>query len=119
MTVDLTDSQLDALLKRLHLANTRRARLARGLVLRAKREEWSCRDFLALHVSEEIAQCQQTRIACMGARCALSVSKQVGAVRQPERRGGGRRDPNPGCSEAVSASKALAPPSRRFHRSTH
>jgi DNA replication protein DnaC len=61
MTTDLTDAQLDALLKRLHLANTRRA--WGDLVQRAEREEWSYRDFLALLVAEEIAQRQQTRIA--------------------------------------------------------
>lgn len=61
--IDLTDVQLDALLKRLHLANARRA--WRELVQRAEREEWSHRDFLALLVSEEIAQRQQTRIARM------------------------------------------------------
>jgi hypothetical protein len=37
MTIDLTDAQLDALLKRLHLANARRA--WRELVRRAEREE--------------------------------------------------------------------------------
>src|SRR3989442_15407032 len=63
MTIDLADTQLDALLKRLHLANTRRA--WRELTPRAEREEWSYRDFLALLVSEEIAHRQQTRIARM------------------------------------------------------
>lgn len=46
MTIDLTDAQLDKLLKRLHLANARRA-----CVQRAERQEWSYRDFLALLVS--------------------------------------------------------------------
>jgi DNA replication protein DnaC len=63
MTTDFTDAHLDALLKRLHLANTRRA--CCDLVQRAEREEWSYRDFLALLVTEEIAQRQQTRIARM------------------------------------------------------
>ena len=54
MTIDLTDAQLDAFLKRLHLANARRA--WRELVQREEREEWSYRDFLALLVSEETAQ---------------------------------------------------------------
>ena len=72
MTSDLSDVQLDALLKRLHLANTRRA--WRELVQRAEREEWSYRDFLALLVSEEMAQRQQTRIA-HGAARPLRVSK--------------------------------------------
>jgi len=56
----LSDQALDALLKRLHLANTRRA--WRELTRRAEQEEWSYRDFLALLVSEEIAHRQQTRL---------------------------------------------------------
>lgn len=56
----LSDQALDALLKRLHLANTRRA--WRELTRRAEQEEWTYRDFLALIVSEEIAQRQQTRL---------------------------------------------------------
>src|SRR6059036_2558473 len=63
MTTDLSDVQFDVLLKRLHLANTRRA--WRDLVQRAERDEWSYRDFLALLVSEEIAHRQQTRISPM------------------------------------------------------
>jgi DNA replication protein DnaC len=54
------DDELDALLKRLHLASTRR--IWRQLVQRAEKEEWSYRDFLALLVTEEIAQRQQTRL---------------------------------------------------------
>jgi DNA replication protein DnaC len=54
------DGQLDLLLKRLHLASTRR--IWRQLVLRAEKEEWSYRDFLGLLVAEEIAQRQQTRL---------------------------------------------------------
>jgi DNA replication protein DnaC len=55
-----TDDELDALLKRLSLANARR--IWRQLVERAEKEEWSYRDFLALLASEEIAQRQQTRL---------------------------------------------------------
>ena len=55
----LSDQALDALLKRLHLANTRRA--WRDLTQRAEQEEWTYRDLLALLVSEEIAQRQQRR----------------------------------------------------------
>jgi len=54
------DDELDALLKRLHLANARR--IWHQLVERAEKEEWSYRDFLALLVTEEIAQRQQTRL---------------------------------------------------------
>jgi DNA replication protein DnaC len=63
MTIDLSDVQFDALLKRLRLANTRRA--WRELVQRAERDEGNYHDFLALLVSEEIAHRQQTRIARM------------------------------------------------------
>ena len=73
--IDLTDAQLDALLKRLHLANARRA--WRELVQRAEREEWSYRDFLALLVSEEIAQRQQTRIARMVRRARFPFLKTI------------------------------------------
>jgi DNA replication protein DnaC len=75
MTIDLTDAQFDALLKRLHLANTRRA--WRDLVQRAEREEWTYRDFLALLVSEEIAQRQQTRIARMVRRARFPFLKTI------------------------------------------
>jgi DNA replication protein DnaC len=75
MTIDLTDAQLDALLKRLHLANTRRA--WRELVQRAEREEWSYRDVFALLVSEEVAHRQQTRIARMVRRARFPFLKTI------------------------------------------
>jgi DNA replication protein DnaC len=55
-----TDDELDALLKRLHLANARR--IWPALVERAEKEEWAYRDFLAILAAEEIAQRQQTRL---------------------------------------------------------
>jgi len=75
MTIDLSDVQLDALLKRLHLANARRA--WRELVQRAERDEWSYRDFLVLLVSEEIAHRQQTRIARMVRRARFPLLKTI------------------------------------------
>ena len=42
----LSDQALDALLKRLHLANARRA--WRELARRAEQEEWTYHDFLTL-----------------------------------------------------------------------
>jgi DNA replication protein DnaC len=51
---------LDTMLKRLNLANTRRE--WKNLVERAETERWSCRDFLVTLVSEEIGQRQQTRL---------------------------------------------------------
>jgi DNA replication protein DnaC len=71
----LSDQALDALLKRLHLANTRRA--WRELTRRAEHEEWSYRDFLALLVSDEIAQRQQTRLARLVRRAHFPFLKTV------------------------------------------
>ncbi|MBI4484990.1 MAG: ATP-binding protein [Acidobacteria bacterium] len=75
MTIDLSDVQLDSLLKRLHLANARRA--WRDLVQRAERDEWSYRDFLVLLVSEEIAHRQQTRIVRMVRRARFPFLKTI------------------------------------------
>jgi len=57
---DPSTVDLDALLKRLNLANTRRT--WRTLVERAENDGWSCRDFLAVVVSEEVSHRQQTRL---------------------------------------------------------
>lgn len=54
------DLNLDATLKRLSLANTRRT--WRELVARAEKEQWSYHDFLATIFTEEVAHRQQTRI---------------------------------------------------------
>jgi DNA replication protein DnaC len=51
---------LDSLLKRLNLANTRRT--WQELLHQAETEGWSCRDFLGVLVSQEIAHRQQTRL---------------------------------------------------------
>ena len=58
------DTDLDALFKRLHLANARR--VWRGLIDRAERERWSYRDFLTLLTTEEIAHRQQTNQRDLG-----------------------------------------------------
>ncbi len=58
--VNPTDLDLDVLLKRLNLANTRRN--WPDLVAMAEQEQWSYRDFLALLVAEEVAQRNQTRV---------------------------------------------------------
>jgi DNA replication protein DnaC len=60
LTFDPSTVDLDALLKRLHLANARRA--WPQLCERAETEQWSCRDFLAVLVAEEIAHRQQTKL---------------------------------------------------------
>jgi len=71
----LSDQALDALLKRLHLANTRRA--WRELTRRAEQEKWTYRDFLALLVSEEIAHRQQTRLGRLVRRARFPFLKTV------------------------------------------
>ena len=71
----LPEGQLDALLKRLHLANTRR--IWRELVERAEREEWSYGDFLELLVAEEIAHRQQTRLARLSRRARFPFLKTI------------------------------------------
>jgi DNA replication protein DnaC len=59
--MNLTDADLDGLLKRLTLANTRR--IWPELVQRAEAEEWSYRAFLETLMGEEVAQRQRTRLA--------------------------------------------------------
>jgi DNA replication protein DnaC len=71
----LSDEALDALLKRLHLANTRRA--WRELTRRAEQEESTYRDFLALVVAEEIAQRQQTRLDRLVRRARFPFLKTI------------------------------------------
>ena len=61
-TVAVNPSNLDLehMLKRLHLANTRRNWT--NLVARAELEQWTYRDFLALVFAEEVAHRDQTRV---------------------------------------------------------
>ena len=56
----LSEHDLDASLKRLHLATVRR--LYRDVVARAERDQWTFRDFLAVLVAEEVAHRTQTRV---------------------------------------------------------
>lgn len=55
-----TDTSLDAILKRLHLANARR--VWRALCDRAEKEQWAYDDLLSVLFSEEVAHRQQTRL---------------------------------------------------------
>jgi DNA replication protein DnaC len=56
----LTAIELDALLRRLHLANMRR--VYGEVIVRAEKEQWSYRDFLTLLIAEEVAHRKQTRL---------------------------------------------------------
>jgi DNA replication protein DnaC len=69
------DQDLDALFKRLHLANARR--VWRDLVQRAERDAWSYRDFLTLLVTEEIAHRQQTRLGRLTRRAHFPFLKTI------------------------------------------
>ena len=60
LAFDAASVDLDSLLKRLHLANA--CRNWRTMIERAESERWSCREFLGVLVTEEVAQRQQTRI---------------------------------------------------------
>jgi DNA replication protein DnaC len=60
LSVNPSDLDLDAMLQKLSLANTRGT--WRQMVDRAETEDWSCRDFLAIVLAEEVAHREQTRI---------------------------------------------------------
>src|SRR5690242_8442859 len=66
---------LDALLKRLHLANARR--VWRDVLVRAEHEEWTYEYFLTLLVTEEIAQRQQTRLGRLTRRAHFPFLKTI------------------------------------------
>ena len=70
-----TEIDLDAALKRLNLANTRR--VYRSLIQRAETQQWSYGDFLSVLVSEEIAHRQQTRIQRLTRRAGFPFLKTV------------------------------------------
>lgn len=59
--MNLTDADLDALLKRLNLANTRR--IWSDLAVRAETGDWSYRQFLETLIGEEVAHRQRTRLS--------------------------------------------------------
>lgn len=70
-----SEIDLDLLLKRLHLANTRR--VWRDLLVRAEHEEWTYEHFLTLLVTEEIAQRQQTRLSRLSRRAGFPFFKTI------------------------------------------
>jgi DNA replication protein DnaC/molybdopterin/thiamine biosynthesis adenylyltransferase len=71
----LSDDQLDALLKRLHLASARR--IWPKLVEQAEKDQWSYRDFLGILVAEEIAHRQQTRLQRLSRRAVFPFLKTI------------------------------------------
>jgi DNA replication protein DnaC len=69
------DLNLDAMCKRLSLANTRRS--WRDLVARAESEQWSYHDFLSTVIAEEVAHRVQTRIQRNSQRSRFPFLKTV------------------------------------------
>ncbi len=69
------DLNLDAMAKRLSLANTRRC--WRDLVARAEKEQWSYHDFLSTVIAEEVAHRAQTRIQRNAQRSRFPFLKTV------------------------------------------
>ena len=57
---NLSEVELEALFKRLHLAHMRR--IHKEVALQAEKQSWSYRDFLALLLAEEVAGRKQTRL---------------------------------------------------------
>lgn len=70
-----SDLDLDALLKRLHLANARR--IWPELVARAEKESWGFRDFLSILVAEEVAHRKQTRLQRLSHRALFPFLKTI------------------------------------------
>lgn len=69
------DLDIEALLKRLHLANARR--VWRDLVSRAETGHWSYRDFLAVIAAEEVAHRQGTRLTRETQRAGFPFLKTI------------------------------------------
>ncbi len=72
---DLSALALDALLKRLHLANMRR--IHPDAITRAEEEQWSYRDFLALLVAADVAHRTQTRLQRLTRRAQFPYLKTI------------------------------------------
>lgn len=66
---------IDTLMKRLHLANSRRIYI--DLARRAETEQWSYQDYLAVLFSEEVSQRQQTRIQRLVHRARFPFLKTI------------------------------------------
>jgi DNA replication protein DnaC len=65
-SLELSEGQLEVHFRRLNLAHMRR--IYKEVAVRAEKESWSYRDFLALLLAEEVARRKQTRLQ----RCTRS-----------------------------------------------
>ncbi len=70
-----TEVPLDAIFKRLHLANARR--VWRELIARAEQEQWTYYQLLSTLVADEIAHRQQTRLARLVRRAGFPFLKTI------------------------------------------
>jgi DNA replication protein DnaC len=70
-----TEIPIEALCKRLHLANA--PRIYRDLAARAEQEQWAYRDLLAVLLAEEVAHRQQTRIQRLTRRAHFPFLKTI------------------------------------------
>lgn len=70
-----SDVPLEALFRRLHLANA--PRIYKDLCARAEKESWSYRDFLAVLVAEEVAHRKQTRVQRLTRRACFPFLKTI------------------------------------------
>ena len=74
-TMTAAEIPIEALCKRLHLANA--PRIYRELAARAEQEQWAYRDLLAVLLAEEVAHRQQTRIQRLTRRARFPFLKTV------------------------------------------
>ena len=71
----LSEVELDALLRRLNLANTRR--VYGQVITRAEQEQWSYKDFLTLLIAEEVAHRKQTRLQRLTRKACFPYLKTI------------------------------------------
>ena len=71
----LSEIELDALLKRLHLPNMRR--LYRHVAVQAEEAQWAYRDFLGFLVAEEVAHRTQTRLQRLTRKAGFPFLKTI------------------------------------------
>src|SRR5262245_55702779 len=69
------DIDIDAIFRRLHLANARH--IWRDLIARAEKDSWSYHDFLSVLLTEEIAHRQQTRLQRLTRKARFPFLKTV------------------------------------------
>ena len=75
LTMKPSEIPIEALCKRLHLANA--PRIYRDLAARAEQEQWAYRDLLAVLLAEEVAHRQQTRVQRLTHRARFPFLKTI------------------------------------------